>query len=67
MAAEQVETSRLYGRGIAAIEPQWLEEVGAHLLKKQLLDPHWSKKQADVVAFERATLYGLVVYNGRAA
>ncbi len=65
VAAEQVETSRLYGRGIAAIEPQWLEEVGGHLLKKQLLDPHWSKKQADVVALERATLYGLVVYNSR--
>ncbi len=65
VAAEQVETSRLYGRGIAAIEPQWLEEVGGHLLRKQLLDPHWSKKQADVVALERATLYGLVVYNGR--
>ncbi len=65
VAAEQVETSRLYGRGIATIEPQWLEEVGGHLLKKQLLDPHWSKKQADVVAYERATLYGLVVYNGR--
>ncbi|WP_373769634.1 ATP-dependent RNA helicase HrpA [Delftia acidovorans] len=65
VAAELVETSRLYGRGIAAIDPQWLEEVGAHLLKKQLLDPHWSKNQADVVALERATLYGLVVYNGR--
>ncbi|MEQ6437056.1 ATP-dependent RNA helicase HrpA [Comamonas sp. w2-DMI] len=65
VAAEQVETSRLYGRGIAAIEPQWLEEVGGHLLRKQLLDPHWSKKQADVIAYERATLYGLVVYNGR--
>ena len=65
VAAEQVETTRLYGRGIAAIEPQWLEEVGSHLLKKQLLEPHWSKKQADVVALERATLYGLVVYSGR--
>ncbi|AVO48109.1 ATP-dependent RNA helicase HrpA [Melaminivora suipulveris] len=65
VAAEQVETTRLYGRGIAAIEPQWLEEVGGHLLKKQLLEPHWSKKQADVIALERATLYGLVVYNGR--
>src|SRR5256885_16271459 len=65
VAAELVEPSRLYGRGIAAIDPQWLEEVGAHLLKKQLLDPHWSKNQADVVALERATLYGLVVYNGR--
>ncbi|MBS0291070.1 MAG: DUF3418 domain-containing protein, partial [Proteobacteria bacterium] len=49
-----------------AIEPQWLEEVGGHLLRKQLLDPHWSKKQADVVAYERATLYGLVVYHQRA-
>ncbi|WP_313078914.1 ATP-dependent RNA helicase HrpA [Pulveribacter sp.] len=65
VAAEQVETTRLYGRGIAAIEPQWLEQVGAHLLRKQLLEPHWSKKQADVVALERATLYGLVVYSGR--
>src|SRR5690606_2691112 len=65
VAAEQVETTRLYGRGIAAIEPQWLEEVGGHLLRKQLLEPHWSKKQADVVAHERATLYGLVVYSGR--
>ncbi|QEA14370.1 ATP-dependent RNA helicase HrpA [Comamonas flocculans] len=66
VAAEQVQTSRLYGRGIAAIEPQWLEEVGAHLLKKQLLEPHWSKKQEDVIALERATLYGLVVYSHRA-
>ncbi len=65
VAAELVETSRLYGRGIAAIEPQWLEEIGAHLLKKQLLDPHWEKRSAEVVALERATLYGLVVYNNR--
>ena len=65
MAAELVETTRLYGRGIAAIEPQWLEEVGGHLLKKQLLEPHWEKKAQDVIAFERATLYGLVVYSGR--
>jgi len=66
VAAEQVQTTRLYGRGIAAIEPHWLEQVGSHLLKKQLLEPHWSKKQADVLAHERATLYGLVIYNGRA-
>jgi len=65
MAAELVQTSRLFGRGLAAIEPQWLEQVGAHLLKKQLLDPHWEKKTAEVVALERATLYGLVVYSGR--
>ncbi|MFT3717191.1 MAG: ATP-dependent RNA helicase HrpA [Pseudorhodoferax sp.] len=65
VAAELVETTRLFGRGIANIEPQWLEEVGAHLLKKQLLDPHWEKKAAEVIALERATLYGLVVYSGR--
>jgi ATP-dependent helicase HrpA len=65
VAAELVETTRLFGRGIAAIEPQWLEEVGGHLLKKQLLDPHWEKKAAQVTALERATLYGIVVYSGR--
>jgi len=64
-AAELVETTRLFGRGIAAIEPQWLEQVGAHLLKKQLLDPHWERKAAEVMAFERATLYGVVIYSGR--
>jgi ATP-dependent helicase HrpA len=66
VAAELVETTRLFGRGIAAIEPQWLEQVGGHLLKKQLLDPHWEKKAAEVVALERATLYGIVVYNNGA-
>jgi ATP-dependent helicase HrpA len=55
----------LFGRGIAGIEPPWLEQVGSHLLKKQLLDPHWEKKSAEVIALERATLYGLVVYSGR--
>ncbi len=65
VASELVETTRLFGRGIANIEPQWLEQVGGHLLKKQLLDPHWEKKAAEVVALERATLYGIVVYNGR--
>ena len=65
VVAELVETTRLFGRGIANIEPQWLEEVAGHLLKKQLLDPHWEKKGAQVTALERATLYGLVVYSGR--
>ncbi|WP_404818595.1 ATP-dependent RNA helicase HrpA [Rhodoferax ferrireducens] len=65
VAAELVETTRLFGRGIAAIEPQWLEQVGGHLLKKQLLDPHWEKKVAEVTALERATLYGIVIYSGR--
>ena len=65
VCAELVETTRLFGRGIAAIEPQWIEQVAGHLLKKQLLDPHWEKKAAEVVALERATLYGIVVYSGR--
>ena len=65
VVSELVETTRLFGRGIANIEPAWLEQVGAHLLRKQLLDPHWEKKSGEVIAFERATLYGLVVYSGR--
>ena len=65
VAAELVETTRLFGRGIANIDPQWIEEVAGHLLKKQVLDPHWEKKTGDVMAVERATLYGLVVYSGR--
>src|SRR6218665_1068463 len=63
--AERVETTRLFGRGIAAIEPQWIETVAGHLLRKQLLDPHYEKKTAEVMALERATLYGLVIYSGR--
>ncbi|MDB5751606.1 MAG: hprA [Ramlibacter sp.] len=65
VVAELVETTRLFGRGIANIEPLWVEEVAGHLLKKQLLDPHWEKKAAEVVSLERATLYGLVIYSGR--
>ena len=65
MAAELVDTSRLYARCIAQIQPEWLEKVGSHLLKKSWGDPHWEKKPAQVTAFERATLYGLVVYSHR--
>jgi len=65
LAAELVETSKLYGRGVANIDAQWLAAMGQHLLKKQLLEPHWEKKAAEVVALERATLYGLVVYNNK--
>jgi len=65
MAAELVETSRLYARCIAKIEPEWVERVGAHLLKKSLSEPHWEKRAAQVTAFERAMLYGLTVYHRR--
>jgi ATP-dependent helicase HrpA len=65
VAAELVETTRLFGRGLAAIEPPWLERLGAHLLKTSLSDPHWEKKAGEVVALERGTLYGLPVYFNR--
>ncbi|KAA0091082.1 ATP-dependent RNA helicase HrpA [Paraburkholderia sp. T12-10] len=65
MAGELVETSRLYARCLAKIEPEWIEKVAGHLLNKQLSEPHWEKKPAQVTAFERATLYGLPVYHRR--
>ena len=65
IAAELVETTRLFGRGLAAIEPHWIPPIAGHLLKRQLLDPRWEKKAAEVVALERATLYGIVVYSNR--
>lgn len=65
MAAELVETNRLYARSIANIQPEWLERIGGHLLKKSWGDPRWEKRAAQVSAYERATLYGLVVYSQR--
>ena len=60
-AAEITETSRLFARCVARIEPDWLEKVGAHLIKRSYFDPHWEKKAMQAVAFERSTLYGIVV------
>ena len=65
MAAELVDTTRLYARCVAQIQPEWLERVGGHLLKKSYGDPRWEKRSAQVSAYERATLYGLVVYSQR--
>ena len=65
VAGELVETSRLFARTIANIQPEWLERVGGHLLKKSWGDPRWEKKSGQVSAYERATLYGLVVYSQR--
>jgi ATP-dependent helicase HrpA len=65
VAAELVETTRLFGRGLAAIEPQWLPQIAGHIIKTQLLEPHWEKKAAEVIALERATLYGIVIYSNR--
>src|SRR5450830_700401 len=65
MAAELVDTTRLYARCVAQIQPEWLEKVGGHLLKKSWGEPRWEKRSAQVTASERATLYGLVVYSQR--
>jgi ATP-dependent helicase HrpA len=65
MGAELVDTSRLFARCLARIEPEWLEEVGEHLLKRQISEPHWSKASGAVRAWERGTLYGLTVYPRR--
>lgn len=65
LAGELVETTRLFARCVARIEPQWVEKVGAHLLRKTWSDPRWEKKAGQVVANERATLYGLMIYSGR--
>ncbi len=66
MCAELVETTRLFGRCLAKIEPEWLEEVGAHLVKRQVVEPHWSKSAGAVRAWERGTLHGLTLYARRA-
>ena len=65
VAAELVETTRLYARTVATVEPGWLEELGAQLLKRTRERPHWEKARAQVVAHERGTVYGLPVYADR--
>jgi ATP-dependent helicase HrpA len=65
MAAELVETTRLFARSVATIDPKWIEELGGHLLKRHRERPHWEKTRAQVVAVERGTLYGLPVYADR--
>ena len=65
IAAELVETSRLYARTLARIEPEWVEQVGKHLLKVSWSEPHWEKKAGQVLALERGTLYGLPIYQHR--
>ncbi|QTR48442.1 ATP-dependent RNA helicase HrpA [Thiothrix litoralis] len=61
MAAELVETSRLFGRTIARIQPEWIEKLAAHLLRHHYTEPHWEQKQAQVAAFERTSLYGITI------
>jgi ATP-dependent helicase HrpA len=65
MAAELVETGRLYARLVAKIEPEWIEPIAGDLVRKQYFDPHWEKKPAQVVAFEQVALYGLPIVTRR--
>jgi ATP-dependent helicase HrpA len=61
MSAELVETSRLWGRVNARIEPEWAEQLAPHLVKRSYSEPHWEKKQGAVLAYEKVTLYGLPI------
>ncbi len=61
IAAELVETQRMYARTAASIEPEWIERVAGDLCRRSYFDPHWEKRAAAVVAYERLTLYGLVI------
>ena len=65
MSAELVETSRLWGRVNAKIEPEWVEPLAQHLVKRNYSEPHWSKKQAAVMAREKVTLYGVPIVADR--
>jgi ATP-dependent helicase HrpA len=61
MAAELTETTRLYARGVAQIEPEWIEKLGAHLAKHSYRDARWSREAGNVVASEQVSVYGLIV------
>ena len=61
MSAELVETSRLWGRVNARIEPEWAEKLAPHLVKRSYSEPHWEKNQGAVLAYEKVTLYGLPI------
>ena len=65
MAAELVETTKLYARMVARIEPDWIEPLAGHLIKKNHFEPHWEKKRGQVVAYEQITLYGLILVGRR--
>ncbi len=61
MAAEISATTKLYARTVGGIQPQWVEHIGAHLLKHSYSEPHWQKRAARVGGFERLSLYGLII------
>ena len=61
MAAELIETTKLYARDVAAIQPEWIEQEAPHLVRYHYFEPHWEQKRGEVIASERVTLYGLTV------
>lgn len=61
MAAELVETQRVYARTVAKVEPEWAEAIAGDLLKRKYFEPHWEKRQGRVVAYEQTSLYGLIL------
>src|SRR4029079_12383989 len=65
VAAELVETSRLFARTVARIDPETVERLAEHLVKRQYSEPRWDAKRGSVVATERVTLYGLPIVVGR--
>jgi len=65
MAAELVETTRRFARVVAPIQPEWIEQLAPHLIKKTYSEPHWSKKAAAVMAIEKVLLYGLPIIPAR--
>lgn len=65
MAAELVETTKLFARMVAKIDPDWIEPLAPHLVKKNHLEPHWEKKRGQVVAYEQISLYGLIIVGRR--
>ncbi len=65
MAAELVETTKLFARMVAKIEPDWIEPLARHLIKTNHFEAHWEKKRGQVVAFEQVTLYGMIIVGRR--
>ena len=61
MAGELQETTRVFARNVASIQPEWIEKAAAHLVERAFVEPHWDKARGEVVAYENVSLYGLVL------
>jgi ATP-dependent helicase HrpA len=65
VSSEQVQTTKVYARTVARVDPRWVEEVGEHLVKRQHYEPHWERRAARAAIYERTTLFGLTLTTGR--